>query len=231
MATELFLARTPVFSGISPVILGELAAVSTTRSLARGDYLWHAGDLPGYLTVIRAGLVKIVKTGVQGKRSICGLFGAPDSVGDAAVVRGIAYPADAIVSTQLAQLIDVPRATLMAVLDREPSLALALACAVQSKVSTLLDKIDVLSAGAVDVRLATLLLHLYARFGDDFDDGTSVVPVALSRQELADLVSTSFETAIRVMTRWEREQLVETTSTGFVLRSRTELERVAGVVI
>ncbi|HMA94260.1 MAG TPA: helix-turn-helix domain-containing protein [Polyangiaceae bacterium] len=100
--------------------------------------------------------------------------------------------------------------------------------AVQNKLTTLLDKIDILSAGAVEARLATLLLNLYDRFGDDLEDETKIIPLVLSRQELADLVSTTFETAIRVMTRWEREGVVDTTCNGFVIRKREQLERVAG---
>ena len=72
-------------------------------------------------------------------------------------------------------------------------------------------------AELAEARLATLLLKLYEQFGDDFDDGTSRIGVPLSRQELADMVSTSFETGIRVLSRWEREGLVRTDADGFVL--------------
>ncbi|MBK7584449.1 MAG: winged helix-turn-helix domain-containing protein [Myxococcales bacterium] len=65
--------------------------------------------------------------------------------------------------------------------------------------------------------------------GDDFDDDTSEIPVALSRRELSELVSTSFETAIRVMTRWERDGVLETTERGFVIRRMSMLAEVAGV--
>jgi CRP-like cAMP-binding protein len=69
---------------------------------------------------------------------------------------------------------------------------------------------------------------LYDRFGDDFDDGTSSIPVALSRRELAELVATSFETAIRVMTRWERAGVLDTTPTGFTVRKLDVLKVCAG---
>ena len=80
----------------------------------------------------------------------------------------------------------------------------------------------------MEARLATLLVQLDERFGDEFDDGTALVPVVLSRQELADLVATSFETAIRAMTKWEREGVVATTQSGFSIMDRTELRKIAG---
>lgn len=222
------IARTPALSGLSPGVLEQLVGVARPRSLERGAYLWHAGERAESLTIIRSGLVKVVKASQSGRRSICGLFGAPDTVGDAAVLRGIPYPADALVASSGAHLIELPRANLLAAIENEPRLGMSCAHAVQNKLTALLDKIDVLSAGAVEARLATLLLNLYDRFGDDLEDGSRIIPVVLTRQELAELVSTSFETAIRVMTRWEREGIASTTSNGFVIQNREQLERVAG---
>jgi CRP/FNR family transcriptional regulator len=71
-------------------------------------------------------------------------------------------------------------------------------------------------------------LKLNDRFGDDFDDGTSEIPVALSRRDLAELVATSFETAIRIMSRWEREGVLETTRRGFTLRDMNRLTALSG---
>jgi CRP/FNR family transcriptional regulator len=228
MGLHEILLRTPALAGISPALLDELVSAAEVRTLERGAYLWHAGDKAESLTVIRAGLIKVVKTGAGGKRSICGLFGAPDTVGDAALWRRIPYPADAIVVTSTGSFVDIPMRALEPVLERAPQLNRSCAEAVQNKLSALLEKIDVLSAGAVEARLGTLLLNLYDRFGDEQEDGTRFIPVVLSRQELADLVSTSFETAIRVMTRWEREGVVETNPHGFVLRDVAQLERASG---
>lgn len=220
--------KTPALAGLSPEALDRLIATARTRSVERGGYLWHAGDSADALTIIRSGLVKVVKLGPQGRRSICGLFGAPDTVGDAALLRGIPYPADALVATATGTFIEIPRNALLAAIEQEPRLGMSCAQAVQNKLTALLDKIDVLSAGAVEARLATLLLNLYERFGDDLEDDTCIIPVVLARQELADLVSTTFETAIRVMTRWEREGVVDTTSSGFVIKNRGLLEKILG---
>lgn len=228
MALKEFLARVPALQGASPDAVERLAKCATTRTTERGEYIWRTGDIPVALTAVRTGLVKIVKLSHHGKRTICGLFGAPDTLGDAPVLHGMPYPADAIVTTPEVQRVDIPRDELLALAASEPKLSMSLALSVQSKLDTLMAKIDVLSAGSVEARLATLLVQLEERFGDEFDDGTMKVPVALSRQELADLVSTSFETAIRAMTKWEREGIVETTQHGFEIRNGKVLREIAG---
>jgi CRP/FNR family transcriptional regulator len=113
-------------------------------------------------------------------------------------------------------------------MERCPALGASIACSMHTKLAALHGSIEVLSAGTVESRLATALLKLYDQLGDDFEDGTSGIPVALSRRELAELVSTSLETAIRVMTRWERQGVLETTGEGFTIVDRSALERATG---
>ncbi len=145
-------------------------------------------------------------------------------------MQHIPYPVDAIVATDCATVILLPASVLVDSLPLCPELAASLACALQAKLVALHDKVDVLSAGSVEARLATLLLKLYERFGDECEDDTAMIPVALSRRELADFVATSFETAIRIMSRWEKSGVLETQHGGFVIRDLDALGRAASGV-
>jgi CRP/FNR family transcriptional regulator len=49
----------------------------------------------------------------------------------------------------------------------------------------------------------------------------------LSRQELADLSGTTIETAIRIMSRWQREEVLLTQKDGFVVLNRDVLDEVS----
>ena len=53
------------------------------------------------------------------------------------------------------------------------------------------------------------------------------MPMALSRQDLADLTGTTVETCIRIMSRWGKEDVVRTEKEGFLLRDRQALENLA----
>ena len=227
MSLERILERTPALAGVDPKVLAQLAAAASVIPLRRGEWLWRAGEKPRSLTVIRSGLVKLMRPVHRGRSAICGIFGPPETLCDDALLDGSPYPDDAVVATESASVVQIPREALLQTASRDPKLALAMARGVQAELRAAHDKIDVLSAGGVEARLALLLLKLYNKFGDDFDDGTSRIPVALTRRDLADLVSTSFETAIRVMTRWERQGLVSTEDDGFTLRDLARLQDVA----
>ena len=70
--------------------------------------------------------------------------------------------------------------------------------------------------GSVETRVAQAFLDLVASAGKAEGHGASI-SLALSRQEIADLVGTTVETAIRIMSRWGKEGLVLTEGDGFVI--------------
>jgi CRP/FNR family transcriptional regulator len=70
--------------------------------------------------------------------------------------------------------------------------------------------------GSVEVRGARLFLTLSERMGQPREDGI-FIPLALSRQELADLLGTTLETTIRLMSRWQKENVVMTERDGFLV--------------
>jgi CRP/FNR family transcriptional regulator len=72
--------------------------------------------------------------------------------------------------------------------------------------------------GAVERRIARLFSTLAERMGQKTADGV-FVPIALSRQEIADLVGTTVETAIRILSRWQKEGIVDTEKKGFRIRN------------
>ena len=53
--------------------------------------------------------------------------------------------------------------------------------------------------------------------------------MALQRQELADLTGTTIETTIRIMSRWQKEDVMHTEKDGFVILNREALEEAAAL--
>ncbi|CAN5629843.1 helix-turn-helix domain-containing protein [soil metagenome] len=203
-------------------------ARSTNREqLQRGELLWRAGDEPSAITIITSGLVKICKNLRPGMSTIVGLFGPRESIGDVAVVSGRVYPADAIAASDRVELLRVEKKAVLEAMERDSAVAMAVNHSLVEHSAALQDKIRVLAAGAVDHRLATLLLHLAERFGDEQEDESTFIPVALSRAELSLLVGSTIETTIRIMSRWQKEGLVQTLPEGFVITRAAALEDVA----
>lgn len=78
----------------------------------------------------------------------------------------------------------------------------------------------------VEYRIDRIFLTLADRVGRAEGDGT-FIPVSLHRQEIADLVGTTQETAIRIMSRWNKDRLVVTGEAGFRIPDRSKLEAIS----
>lgn len=224
-----FLERTPSLRGANGRTLAAFAENAHLRCFRRRDTLWRVGDPVRNFTIIKAGIVKIVRNGSSGRRVICNIVGAPDSIGDVAVLKAECYPAAAVATTDV-EVIEIPRELVIEVLNVNAAMANSVLDHTQRMLRQLLCSIDVLSAGSVETRLATLLLTLFDRFGDDFEDGSAILPIPLTRQDLADLVSTTQETTIRVMSNWERRGLLGCAENGFFFQNFAELRLLAGHV-
>ena len=207
-----------LFGGLAETTLQRLASASFRRTLVRGERLWSAGEEASHFFVITSGLVKIVRaSGAGGNGGIVAILGPRESLGDAAVLGRHPYPADAYAATEIAQVVGV-RAEVVLALSDDAAVSAALRAALLRHTEVLQSKIAIMSAGSVSRRLATLFSHLAERFGDECDDGSTVVPVTLSRTELAHLVGATVETTIRIVSAWQKADLLATSATGFVLR-------------
>jgi CRP/FNR family transcriptional regulator len=214
----------PMFRGLSDGERQELERIAVIRDLQRGDVLWNAGDPADTLTQIIAGRVKIVRHGPAGD-VILEIFGAGEPVGAVAVYNRMPYPASAVALEPTAVLA-VPARDYFELLERHPELSRSLIGELTRLYMSLSRKLEVMRGQRVEARVAQLFLSLVERMGRADEEGT-VVAIALSRQEIAELVGTTVESAIRVMSHWGRTGLVISGKGRFVIPSPEQLRAIA----
>jgi CRP/FNR family transcriptional regulator, nitrogen oxide reductase regulator len=83
--------------------------------------------------------------------------------------------------------------------------------------------------GSAEYRAARLFLTLGDRVGTPHEAGGLFIPLSLSRQEIADLIGTTLETAIRLMSRWQKDGIVVTEKTGFVVPDVSALKEITAM--
>jgi CRP-like cAMP-binding protein len=214
----------PAFRGLSPADQARLAALATLKEYRRGDPLWREGDPAESLTVIVRGRVKIVRQSAPGD-VILEIFGEGEPVGAIAVYNYMPYPASAV-CLEPATILVLPRRDYFELLDRNPDFARAIIRELTKLVLGMARKIEEMRGQRVEARIALLFLTLGDRMGREIKGGTEV-PIHLSRQEIADLVGTTVESAIRVLSRWGREKVVISEERRFLIPSRDVLHSIA----
>jgi len=202
-----------------------LAAVAAVRAFDKGEMLFSEGDESDLMFTVLTGRVKVFKTTPRGTDVILELFGPGDPVGAVAVYEARPYPASAVALEPTTCLV-LPRQAFFTLLETRPTLVRGLLVGLTHRLVDLTNRLAELSGGRVEARLARFFLKLAADLGQKRADGVFIALV-LSRQELADMIGTTIETAIRIMSRWGKDNIVLTEKDGFLVVNREALETMA----
>jgi CRP-like cAMP-binding protein len=224
-ATQAVLAQIPLFQRVSAEDRERVTAVSWLRDYDRGDHIFHEGDPSDTFYVVVSGRVKVFKHGPDGHDVILEIFGPGGPLGAVATYESRPYPASAS-PVEPSTCLLIPRQQFFELLERHPSLVRGLLGSLSLRLVELTSRLTELTGGRMDARFARLFLKLADQLGRPHRDGT-IVPLTLTRQELADLIGTTIETAIRIMSRWHKDGILLTEKDGFVIVQRATLEELS----
>ena len=226
MATaEELLRTTPIFSRLSPDDRRSVAEVARVGQFQKGETIFEQESPSNAFYAIASGRVKIFKMMPSGRDLILEVFGPGDPLGAVATYMDRPFPASAMALEDTTCVI-IPRQDFFRLIESKPSLVRGLLLGLTTRLVELTNRLAELTGGRIEPRFARLFLKLGSEMGRGERGGT-FVPLALSRQELADMTGTTVETWIRIMSRWNKEGIVRTEADGFVLVRRDALERLA----
>ena len=199
-----------------------LSPVSRTVVYEKGTEIFREGEPATDLCFVVFGREKIVKAGPE-RDVILGLFGAGEPIGAVALFEGGKFPASAV-ALEPSTILRIPEREFFATIDAHPEMTRRLLQGLMLRQVEISRRLADLT-GSVEKRIARLLLMLATRVGRREGAGATI-PLALSRQEIADLTATTVESAIRVMSRWGKENLVVTSPMGFSITDVQSLQAV-----
>ncbi len=193
----------------------------------RGEVIWSQNDHADSVVVICTGAAKLTREWPGSREIIMELLFRGDLAGEEAALP-TGTRATSLVALQAGRAVRLSGAKLQRMLRDDPSLAHTLMAKSIARQENFAHRIDEMVQGPVENRLARVLVRISEKVG--LKDSRGVfLPVRLSRGDLADMVSCRVETTIRIMTRWQRQGVVETQREGLVLRSAETLEAAAAM--
>ncbi|HKY32110.1 MAG TPA: Crp/Fnr family transcriptional regulator [Candidatus Polarisedimenticolia bacterium] len=220
------LGALPPFSALEDDDRRRLAPYVRLRDHADKEVLFREGDPSDRFCTVVQGQVKVVKSTPQGKERILEILGPGDPFGAVAAYQGRPYPASALALGPV-RVLSLARSDFLALIERHPAIARGLLLGLTRRLMELTRTLSQSSRG-VEERIAAFFLKMADRLGEQRGDGIAI-PLALSRQDIADVAGATLETAIRVMSRWGREGILTGEKGSFLLRDRELLERIARV--
>lgn len=205
---------------LSPLAKGRVRASSSLVRYATDAVLVAPGDAPTSLLVLRAGFVRL-----QVGETVLAVLGSGDAVEPAAVFSGEPHGA---LATAISSDVEALRIDARALRDGgEMELASSAWTRLLARQAQHLEgKVDVVTSGRAERRLARLMTELVAHFGQRVKGGW-FIPLRLSRRDAAGLTGLTTETASRVMSSWHKRRLVVSAPEGAYTGDMARLEACA----
>jgi len=220
------LAQVPSLDGVPEPCLAALAELAVPRAFAKGEAILDEGEPASSFFIVRTGHLKRSRELPNGRKVILAVFAPGDLFGAVAALGAQACDAS-VVAIEASRCLEVPREALFARFARQPELIGQFLPMLTRRLVECKNCVVELSCYRVETRLAHLFLKLARTLGEDLPEGT-FLPLSLTRQELADMIGTTVESSIRVMSRWGKDRLVESRKDGFVVPDLGALEELAG---
>lgn len=177
------------------------------------------------LYLLCAGKVKLTRSSVRGQRQIVRILDAGEVI-EKHAFRERAIHEATCETLEPSQICLVEREPYLALIRRNPDLALKVIQLLSSEVGMHMDQLDEFTFKTARERLAGVLVELGRRFGKKADGGVQV-GVALKREEVAEMAGVTVETVIRLLGMFREEGLVKIDGRAITLRNPDRLSRVA----
>lgn len=207
------LHKLPLFAGLPEADLAAFASHVRLDLFAREAVIFYQGDPCERIWLVQRGQVKIVYHDVDGREVILEIISPGEAFGGAVLFMPH-QPATAK-AIEDSEIMSFPSEIYAGFLKTHPDLSLRLIRMLGSRLHSMMG-LQILAGERVERRMATILLKLADRVGRAEPDGM-LITIALSRQDLADMAGTTLETAIRTMSRFRSQGLIETRRGGYLL--------------
>jgi CRP/FNR family transcriptional regulator, cyclic AMP receptor protein len=214
------------FCDLPKPTLQEFEKIKYASAYPPGAVLFVEGQAPRGVYLICAGRVKLTTTSRDGKTLILRIAGAGELLGLHATVSGKAYELTAE-TLQACQLDFIKRDDFLKFLQNHGDACLNAAQHLSHNVQNAYEMIRSLGLShSVSERMARLLLE-WCDDGEQTKEGLRI-KIALTHEEIAQLIGTSRETVTRVLSEFRQKKFAELHGSTLMIRDKEALERLVG---
>lgn len=196
----------PCFKGLDPKSIPELIQGGIARSTKHREVLFRAGEGASHFALVLLGAYKLFRNDLSGHESIMHFCSPGDPIGGLVMLNeSPIYPVSCS-SIGPSMVLRIPRETWTKAWANNAHLLRRVNQMLYQRMVHIQDE-KVLQRLPLAVRVASLLATLLERYSRGSE---SVLPVPITRQEIADSVGATVESVIRLMSEWTGEGILHT---------------------
>ncbi|MFH1277362.1 MAG: Crp/Fnr family transcriptional regulator [Candidatus Eisenbacteria bacterium] len=220
------LRKIGLFGALEEDFLSRVDEEKTVHSYRARQVIFHEGTPPLAIYCVRAGRVKLYRSGSKGEEVVLRILGPGDVFGHRPLLAGELYAATAE-AIEEAEVCVLPKQTLTELLRVSPSLAFEMLARLSRDLRISEDQLIDLSQRSVKQRAASLLLTFLEGSGESVDGGIKL-SIPIQRKEMAQMVGTTPETFSRTLHDLAERGLVSLSRSEIIVVDEAALRRVSG---
>lgn len=195
----------------------------TCNTYKKGAEIYHEGSRTNGLYCINEGVVKIFKTGIDGREQIIYFAKEGDIIGYRSILSGeLACSSAKAIKNSI--LCFIPGDLLVTMIKENGEFALDVLQQSCKELGEANSFITDIAQKTVRERLAEVLIKLK----DNFDlDENNELQVSLTREELANIVGTATESVIRLLSEFKQDKLIDLQGRKIRLLDIKKLEKIS----
>jgi CRP-like cAMP-binding protein len=194
-----------IFRHLAPDELEKVTFDKSIEQYKRGATIYREGSRINGCYCIQKGIIKVFKTGIDGKEQIIRFARSGDIIGFRSVLSNELACTTAEVLYD-ASLCYIPGETLVYLVKHNSNFSMELMQLTCKELDEANAYIMDIAQKTVRERLAEILIHLKNDFGLD---ESNILQISLTREELANIVGTATESVIRLLSEFKHDQLIE----------------------
>jgi len=185
--------------------LEDFTRSKTTLNIKKGENIVTEGHVMNGIYCLKNGKCKLSKLNTNGKSQIVKFLRQGNILGQRSVLSE--EPSGlTITALEDMQVCFIPKTKIMEAINENPTFSLQLMKNISHQLNEANESISMMAQKSVKERLADVLLKLHEIFGTD-DEG--YIDIRLTREEMANTIGTATESAIRLLSSFKAEGLLE----------------------
>ncbi len=203
--------------------LVRISACKTSRIIKKGEVLFEEGDHINGVFCISDGICKVSKMSSNGRDQIIHLVHKGDLLGERSLINDEVANLKATAINDM-EVCFIPREEIIRDLERNSDFSMNVLKDLANSLKGADNVIVDMAQKTVKQRLAEMLINLEEKFGHDLDN---ILNIHLSREDIANIIGTATESAIRLLSEFKKEGVILLKGKNISLKDIPELKKIA----
>ncbi|MBO9203498.1 MULTISPECIES: Crp/Fnr family transcriptional regulator [Niastella] len=214
-----------ILMDLPPEDFALLTANKTEQLYSKGEIIFREASYPSGIFYIIEGKVKKYKVDKEGREQIIYVANQGELIGYHAILAEDRYP-DSASTLEKSRIAFIPKEDFLKTIQQSPVLNRRLLKNLSHEFAVLANSISVFSQKSVRERLALQLIILREKYKVNFQPGMPV-EINISRDDLANIVGTARESAVRILAEFKEAGIVKTNGRKIIVHDVNELIKIA----